>query len=342
MKFYVDINKLNTSLSFLGEAEYKIIDSIKNLEHANYGLTGTKLNGIKLDLSRIIDDLYLEKRETRSLINCLNSCIQVYRKNELSLLNYNVASTKNKAETSNPNDYNNILALWFLIDKPDDLSQEEYEELLLEISNNINYLKEKGWTKDSIDVYINYLNTSINNKDIISEYIVQDSGNENVDYYTILEYVHSESKLVGSTLYTKMLDNSGLSDKKKVDLVIQQMGGEIDDYGMLQLKGDMKFDPDMPPHSDFLNMFAKYVNDSYDGFLLDNSVLDDKMVHQFRYYIDYHNINYIRDNYKEGNMTDEEALRAYVFDENGLDDVTLSFEMKLSQINEIILIELIG
>ncbi len=87
MKFYVDINKLNTSLSFLGEAEYKIIDSIKNLEHANYGLTGTKLNGIKLDLSRIIDDLYLEKRETRSLINCLNSCIQVYRKNELSLLN---------------------------------------------------------------------------------------------------------------------------------------------------------------------------------------------------------------------------------------------------------------
>ena len=130
MKFYADINKLNTSLSFLGEVEYKIIDSIKNLEHANYGLTGTKLNGIKLDLSRIIDDLYLEKRETRSLINCLNSWIQVYRKNELSLLNYNVASTKNKAETSNPNDYNNILALWFLIDKPDDLSQEEYEELL--------------------------------------------------------------------------------------------------------------------------------------------------------------------------------------------------------------------
>lgn len=119
-----------------------------------------------------------------------------------------------------------------------------------------------------------------------------------------------QSQRVGSEIYTAMFLACQLKAKEKALLVIHQMGGEIDSFGMLQLHGPLLFDDSMSPDSRFLEAYADCVYDSYSTFLTSRA-LDDIFIHQFRYYIDRHNICYIRENYKKTGMTDEEALCAY-------------------------------
>ena len=116
-----------------------------------------------------------------------------------------------------------------------------------------------------------------------------------------------ETELVGSTLYEKMLKKTKLTAKEKISLVLRQMGAEIDQNGMLQLSGTHTFDVKMAPHGKFLHYFSKQVQRAY-GY----ERLDDKCLHQFRIYIDEHNIRYIRVYFKLPRMTDEQALQLYV------------------------------
>ncbi len=95
--------------------------------------------------------------------------------------------------------------------------------------------------------------------------------------------------------------------------LIYKMGGYIDDNGMLQLKNGFCVGENSPPHGKFFRQLASYVEKMYGETGLGS--LDDRegrMVHQFRMYIDRHNIAYIRENFKKDGMTDEEALEAYV------------------------------
>ncbi|MEN8905694.1 MAG: DUF3114 domain-containing protein, partial [Clostridiales bacterium] len=109
--------------------------------------------------------------------------------------------------------------------------------------------------------------------------------------------------------YSRMFEKCEHDSKDKALLVINQMNGEIDENGMLQLKNGYKFDENMSPHSEFLEEYAGCVEKAYEG-----KILDDKRIHQFRMYIDRQNINYIRNNY-EGE-TDYEKLIDYSNKEN--------------------------
>lgn len=133
-----------------------------------------------------------------------------------------------------------------------------------------------------------------------------------------------EAKKIGSELYRRMFAASRYNALAKAMLPIRQMGGIIDEHGMLQLTrlkykvnsdtggiigmsaGDngYYFDEEMEPDSLFLEEYARTVIRAFG-----RKGLDSPYVHQFRMYIDFHNINYIRTRY-EGSC-DMQKLRAY-------------------------------
>lgn len=132
-----------------------------------------------------------------------------------------------------------------------------------------------------------------------------------------------EAKQIGSALYRKMFAASGYNALTKAMLPIRQMGGVIDGHGMLKLThlrcetdpasgritgmtaGDgYWFADDMEPDSPFLEEYARTVIEAYGKCGLNNPY-----VHQFRMYIDFHNIQYIRTHVRGG--TDFQKLKAY-------------------------------
>ena len=133
-----------------------------------------------------------------------------------------------------------------------------------------------------------------------------------------------EAKRIGSEAYRKMFAASRYNALAKAMLPIRQMGGIIDEYGMLQLtRLECKvnphtgriigmaarddgycFDKEMEPDSLFLEEYARTVVEAFGQRGLDNPY-----VHQFRMYIDFHNISYIRTKY-EGSC-DMQKLNAY-------------------------------
>lgn len=153
----------------------------------------------------------------------------------------------------------------------------------------IERLNNQGWDQAAIDCFVS---RTMNLKE-----------KEQADLFL-------QSQRVGSEVYTAMFLACQMNVKAKALLVIKQMGGEVDSFGMLQLHGPLLFDDAMSPDSEFLEAYADCVYDSYTTFFTSRA-LDDMLIHQFRYHIDRHNIWYIRKNYKKAGITDEEALCAY-------------------------------
>lgn len=108
-----------------------------------------------------------------------------------------------------------------------------------------------------------------------------------------------------------------------VQNLIHKMGGYIDGNGMLQLKNGFCVGEQVPPHGKFFRDIAAYMEKEYGETGLNQcNDMEGRMLHQFRMYIDRHNIAYIRKNFKKVGMTDEDALAAYVqapFGQGGLD-----------------------
>ena len=92
-------------------------------------------------------------------------------------------------------------------------------------------------------------------------------------------------------------------------LVIEKMGGFLDENGMLELKEGDEFYLSMEPHSVFLEDYAQCVRDAYQKKNKTYKRLDDPMIHQFRMYIAKHNIEYVRNNFD--GKTDYEKLKNY-------------------------------
>lgn len=96
--------------------------------------------------------------------------------------------------------------------------------------------------------------------------------------------------------------------------LIRKMGGYIDENGMLQLKKGFGIGEKIPPHGRIFQEIAANVEKAYgETGLCGLSDVEGRMVHQFRMYIDRHNLAYIRKYFKRDGMTDEEALEAYVY-----------------------------
>lgn len=114
-----------------------------------------------------------------------------------------------------------------------------------------------------------------------------------------------QTQEVGSPLYTKMFQESQKKPWEKIEQVFSHLGAVIENQ-TLQLTGEMRFDPQMPPHSPFLKKWAETIQQAYE-----NKRITDRRVHQFRMYIDRHNLTYVRRQFRLGQMTDEAALKVY-------------------------------
>lgn len=139
-----------------------------------------------------------------------------------------------------------------------------------------------------------------------------------------LALCQQEARRIGSGLYRKMFAASGYNARAKAKLPIRQMGGMIDGHGMLQLTrlqiqadpesgritgmaagdGGYWFDGNMDPDGPFLGEYARTVIEAYG-----ERGIDCPDVHQFRMYIDFHNICYIRTHFK--GSSDFQKLKAY-------------------------------
>ncbi|MGX6961942.1 DUF3114 domain-containing protein [Vagococcus xieshaowenii] len=155
--------------------------------------------------------------------------------------------------------------------------------------------EQRGWDEKARAYFV---------KNCVKKYL---TANETLSLDKVIQTELNQSLRVGTTLYYKMYKKSSLSTEKKIALLLNQMGAEIDNHGMLQLTGTHTFDVKMAPHGKFLHYFSKLVQRAYG-----REGLKDKRLHQFRIYIDEHNIRYIRSYFKLPSMNDEQALQLYV------------------------------
>ena len=162
-----------------------------------------------------------------------------------------------------------------------------------------------GWDKRAVFAYLEAVDNKFGQfaKGYEGEQITQE------EYLEQLDRVYKSAHLVGSDVYTYMFESSQLKAKKKALLVIEQMGGYLDENGMLQLKDGDEFYLSMEPHSVFLEDYAQCVRDAYQKKNKTYKRLDNPMIHQFRMYIDKHNIEYVRNNFD--GKTDYEKLKNY-------------------------------
>lgn len=155
--------------------------------------------------------------------------------------------------------------------------------------------EEFGWDKRSIQVFVELLGNRLYGE--ISDQSLEKIG------VILLE----ESQKVGSAIYLQMLSRYQGTAKVKLDLVLRHLGGTIDSFGMLQLKGPFELDTSLPPHSLFFKELSRLVQTAYL-----QKELTSKKIHQLRMYIDRQNLFYIKKNFKQLGMTDEQALALYV------------------------------
>lgn len=167
------------------------------------------------------------------------------------------------------------------------------------ILEKIEILRQHGWDKDALNVYIRNISEKKMNTD-------------------------HEIFLVGSEIYTEMLKKSQLSDQEKVMLVIDHLGGHLDNLGDLQfVSTEYKFSDEMPPGAPFFDCYSKVVQRAYpDGLVIDpadkkltkialkKKYANETKIHQFRNYLDKCTIEYV-ENYKNkyGLKNDETAIK---------------------------------
>ena len=162
-----------------------------------------------------------------------------------------------------------------------------------------------GWDKRAVLAYLEAVNTKFN---AFAGNGYEAANVTKEEYLEELENTYKSARQIGSDVYTYMFETSKMEAKKKALLVLRQMGAYMDANGMLQFGNGDRFAPDMAPHAAFLEDYAACVREAYKK-KKSYRTLDNQMIHQFRMYIDRHNIEYVRKHFK--GPTDYAKLQAY-------------------------------
>lgn len=191
------------------------------------------------------------------------------------------------------------------IKKIPEMTPLEYKETLQTLQQQEKKLIQNHWDTAAINTYF--------------EEIAKIGATQKKYLLTkIIKKTYDKTTLVGSALYLKMYKKYDGTDREKVQLLMKQMGAEIDENNFLQLKGPLWFDPDMAPDNPFLKEFSTNVQRAYpEGMDYNKNVEKDKTIteqelqktFQMRHYFDLQNIFYIRSHY-EG-KTDYDKLMNY-------------------------------
>ena len=172
-------------------------------------------------------------------------------------------------------------------------SLEVFKQLEPTIFNTLAY--EDGWDQSALDALRIYLLTNCPDNSIATQNYLWD-------------ILLNDRKKVGSPTYLVLFKNSTHTPFKKLELVLQHLGAEIDNFDMLQLKGPFTIDTNLAPHSHFIELLSQTVQQAYP-----DSDLDSMKLHQLRMYFDKQNIEYIKENFPKS--SDEASLIDYVFAE---------------------------
>ena len=142
--------------------------------------------------------------------------------------------------------------------------------------------------------------------------------------------VNQEIFLVGSEIYIEMFEKSQLSDQEKVILVINHLGGYLDDLGDLQfMSADYKFYDQMPPGAPFFDYYSKAVQRAYPNGLIiaqadkkltktaiKKKYANETKIHQFRNQLDKYTIEYVERYRKRYNLKNDEVTIKMILKDN--------------------------
>lgn len=166
-------------------------------------------------------------------------------------------------------------------------------------------LKQQGWDKAALAAYIKYSKVKTLN-------------------------FESSLFLVGSEIYTEMFDKSQLSANEKVMLVIDHLGGYLNERGDLTFaKTAYKFCDQLPPGGPFFIRYAKAVQAAYpDGLIiaqkdkklpkiaLKKKYANETKIHQFRNQLDKCTIDYVQKYKKRFGLSNDEAAIKMILGNN--------------------------
>lgn len=113
---------------------------------------------------------------------------------------------------------------------------------------------------------------------------------------------------IGSEFYTQMYQASQKGPVQRLQMLLGQLGAEIDQYHFLQIQGAYHFDAQLAPHAPFLALLCQDIQKVFKSQTLANYAQGEgelallaQQIHLLRYWIDRQNINYIRENFPGGN-----------------------------------------
>lgn len=158
-----------------------------------------------------------------------------------------------------------------------------------ELIEQLQVLAKEGWDKQAQASYVRYVNKG------------------QVELTECFRQVH----LVGSPLYTQMLQVARLSPREKLALILRQLGAYVDEYDFLQLSVRAKytFDPELAPLAPFYVLVRSYVLRLYgrakrksQPFLQEFAQTNDRnafssQLNLLRTYLDRQALSYLRTKY---------------------------------------------
>lgn len=284
------------------------------LGHVLRGIGTRKYRGVSKQLSRVdreIQTIQTKDGEVNQLITAVD--LLVFELSQAVLgLKKRRDNRDNKALKSLETSWLDLYQEWHgLNNLPSYLNQTTHRSFIRYLLKEESRLRQDGWQSQGIKSYFT---------------LVSDEAQRVTDSQALLnrqKEFRQESRLVGSTVYERMYAAlEGYTEaqlQEKAQLPIRQLGGYIDENGMLQLSGPFSISPNLSPDSRFLESYAATVKQAYPRGLLpavygfddpsSNAYQTIKGIHQFRMYLDRQNIFYIRANYQ--GETDYDKLLAF-------------------------------
>lgn len=189
------------------------------------------------------------------------------------------------------------------LEYPAGLSPEQRKQYRQQVQQQIDALKKRGWSEESLLSYIKYLNAHPQAK------------------HKHLTQIYAQTKVAGSKVFNGMwqawkTENNPKAARAKVTLLLNliQVMGKLPESMHRDKKEVQKmlgrFDKHLAPDDDFWDSLAQTVQTAYpEQTTLGDDQLGER-IHNFRYVISAQQAQYIRDNYQ--GKTDQEKLAQYL------------------------------
>ncbi|AND78796.1 DUF3114 domain-containing protein [Streptococcus pantholopis] len=210
----------------------------------------------------------------------------------------------------------------YQVSRPDGMSEQDYQVYLSTLHDQVKGFEADGWTKKAI------------REGYLSAVAVGYDSRQDIPLLQQLAAFYEEARTFGSGIFQKMwgIDLKKAGEKSDRAQALLQIAmsysgmpeGDLDGSAE-QTQGILAhLSKDLAPDARFWDSFSKAVQVAYPGDALSSAGGNEtlkRQVHQFRYVISAQQAQWVRDNYRKGEMTDEEALAAYLADKDAKNNI---------------------